>query len=70
MRKGKCKLKSFGMFTFETLDRNKAELWFGMNTIFEFKEKENGNFLLIRKGMALSIPRADFERMSVISEEV
>lgn len=70
MRKGKCKLNDFGMYSFRTFGNCYAELWFGANTVFEYKEQENGNFLLIRKGMNLSIPKEDFYKMNVISEEI
>lgn len=69
MRKGKCKLRDFGMYSFRTFENCYAELWFGANTVFEFKELDNGNYLLIRKGMNLSIPKRDFEKLIVISEE-
>lgn len=68
MRKGKCKLSEFGMFSFRTFNDCYAELWFGANTIFEFNEEENGNYLLIRKGMNLSIPSSDFNRMVIVEE--
>lgn len=68
MRKGKCKLKEFGMFSFKTFGNCRADLWFGTNTVFEFKEEENGNYLLIRKGMNLSIPKKDFDKLTIISE--
>lgn len=68
MRKGKCKLNEFGMYSFRTFGGCYAELWFGSNTVFEFKEQENGNFLLIRKGMNLSIPARDFNRMTIVEE--
>lgn len=70
MRKGKCKIKEFGMYSFRTFNNCYAELWFGPNTIFEFKELDNGNFLLIRKGMNLSIPKEDFYKLTIVSEEV
>ena len=70
LRKGKCKLTDFSMFSFRTFDNCYAELWFGTNTLFEFKEQSNGNFLLERKGMTLSIPRSSFERLKIVSEEI
>ncbi|MGV2685415.1 hypothetical protein GNF82_13585 [Clostridium perfringens] len=66
MRNGKCKLRDFEMYFFRTIGGCYAELWFWKNTVFEFKEQENGNYLLIRKGMNLSIPKSDFDKLVII----
>lgn len=68
MRKGKCKTRDFCMFNFRTIGGYSADLWFGANTKFEFKEQEDGTYLLMRKGVTLTIPEVDFNKMIILSE--
>ena len=67
MIKGKCKLRYYSMFIYNTIEGFSAELFFGSNTKFEYVEREK-DYLLSRKGVTLSIPKSDFHRMEIIEE--
>lgn len=68
MKKGFCAIENRGMFSFNTVDGGHIELWFYETTLFQFKEKENGMYSLEREGMYLIVPKADFDKLTIVKE--